>query len=982
MEARWRKLGYLLGRWWALVGIAFVVVTGVLAVGFTNLEFATGQDSYLDADSQTAIDNRAFQDDFGGETLILLFQAEGDADIADILSRGDNLAEFERLEAELREIPEVYSVVTPLTSLTYSSSIIQSGAGTGALTSALEREPDEEARALRQADLTTTLARLPGEEEQVLGTTTWDQFLLFGNQNVEVVDGEAVLPEGDDRVVRPSLRSTFPNLQTAVGGVLLEGNADLDQLSSGTEAVLEVMESAELEGFDVLVTGSPVFLKEINDYLQGGMLTLGAIALAVMAVILFVMFRVRWRFLPLLSTVVGVVWGFAILGYIDVDLSLVTISGLPILIGLGIDFAIQVHNRIEEESALDREAHPISETMANVGPALVVATIAAVVAFLALQVSQVPMIRDFGVLLAIGIVALVFCGIVLPATILGAREYRSRTTEKTESVVERIVVWLGGLPPASAIPLVVASIGLFVAGVALEGRFDVESDPIRWIDQDSQTVEDLETLEDSTGFSSTLGVLVTANNVFADELAVLLHEFTLDAEATDGVVNSSSLVSTMAKIIEVPGATALAPTSDDLVAGAAVLPPDIEQVLLADDLTATQLNLRLAPASLDERAELVADLEADLERRIDELDLPPDSVLLHELEEGDPPVRAVPAGLAVVGVALLDNLSANRAVLTYFGLALAALFLLIRFRSLGRAALTLVPIGLAIGTSSVIIGGFGLTLSPLTTVSGPLVIASCTEFSVLITARYLEERQRGLGPREASDHAARRTGRAFFTSAATTIGGFAVLIASAFPLLRDFGLIVTMNVAVALLAALVVMPPLLVWADGRGIFPIGDVDAERSVVLAAAPTGPRLVAWIASIVVVGAIAVGLFASAERTSGEAVDLAYAATPLPTTTTTTTSTTVPAAGVSLDDYAAERPEGLVPGTVFDLLTAQGADPRAANCTHEVLLAGTPESEVLALASGDTDALFDLVETAARTCTVPQDVIDAARAAGLGG
>ena len=137
------------------------------------------------------------------------------------------------------------------------------------------------------------------------------------------------------------------------------------------------MKGAQFDGFDVLVTGSPVFLKDINDYLQGGMVTLGLIALGVMAVVLFLLFRVRWRFLPLLSTVVGVLWGFSALGWIGVDLSLVTISGLPILIGLGIDFAIQMHNRIEEESALDKDAHPIGEAMANIAPALITAVIAA-----------------------------------------------------------------------------------------------------------------------------------------------------------------------------------------------------------------------------------------------------------------------------------------------------------------------------------------------------------------------------------------------------------------------------------------------------------------------------------------------------------------------------------------------------------------------------------------------------------------------------
>ena len=155
---------------------------------------------------------------------------------------------------------------------------------------------------------------------------------------------------------------------------------------------------------------------------------------------------------------------------------------------------------------------------------------------------------------------------------------------------------------------------------------------------------------------------------------------------------------------------------------------------------------------------LVAELEADLQQRIDALDLPADSILLVDLPEGQEPVRATPAGLATVGIGLLENLSANRANLTYLALSLAGLWLVLRFRSLTRALLALVPVLLAVGVSSLVVGLLGFTLSPLTTVSGPLVIASCAEFSVLILGRYLEERQRGLSPR-ATPRTPRRAAR-------------------------------------------------------------------------------------------------------------------------------------------------------------------------------------------------------------------------------
>jgi hypothetical protein len=94
----------------------------------------------------------------------------------------------------------------------------------------------------------------------------------------------------------------------------------------------------------------------------------------------------------------------------------------------------------------------------------------------------------------------------------------------------------------------------------------------------------------------------------------------------------------------------------------------------------------------------------------------------------------------------------------------------------------------------------------------------------LILLRFVEERRRGLEPKEAIDVAAARTGRAFVVSGLTAVAGVAVLSFSSLPLLRDFGRIVAMNVSVALLSALVVLPPMLVWADRRNWVSRGLVD--------------------------------------------------------------------------------------------------------------------------------------------------------------
>ena len=360
-------------------------------------------------------------------------------------------------------------------------------------------------------------------------------------------------------------------------------------------------------------------------------------------------------------------------------------------------------------------------------------------------------------------------------------------------------------------------------------------------------------------------------------------------------------------------------------------------------------------------------------------------------------MKATPAGLATVGIGLLENLSANRANLTYLALALAALFLVLRFRSLVRATLALVPVLIAVGASSLFVGLLGFELSPLTTVSGPLVIATCAEFSVLILGRYLEERQNGLSPRESTDTAASRTGRAFFTSAMTTIGGFAVLIFSPLPLLRDFGIIVTLNVAIALLAALVAMPPLSVWIDEKGWLGTQEQGAlpGKSVRLAAVVPGKQLIgAGVGAVLLIAAV-VGVYATADTDSGSADTVAFAAVPLPTTTTTTTTTTTIAppppeedtgdepaapAGPAIDpaDFGTEPPEGLVSEFLFGLLTGDeiGVEPNVAVCTIETLLSRITEGELLAVGAAEgSDESVAFVQPAALDCGVTQNQVDRA-------
>jgi uncharacterized protein len=803
VERFWRFIAVELGKHAGLVSVIGLLVTLILGFGITRLEFSTGQDSYLNKSDTVYKDNVAYQRLFGGQAMLTLVTMDKGHTVNELFTP-ENQAKWRAVEDELAKGKGIVGVISPRTIMEFSDSLVQSPSGDPtqsvagrALLSATARDPSPEGQAARNADAGTTLQRLNAvpQAQRTLDNPAWVDFLLHNNQ------GE----------IRKALGTFIIDDTHAQMVTRLVGNASITTEGAASDKVIAAGQHLKFQNASDITTGAPVLLTDINNYLTGGMLTLGAIAVAIMIVILLVLFDVRWRLLPLAVILIGIVWAFGLAGYLGIPLTIVTIAGLPVMLGIGIDYAIQMHARVEEEVVIDRAEHPIQETARNLCPALLVVTFDAIFAFAALRFAKVPMLRQFGLLLAVGIAVICLCSIVAPLAALGIREYKSPTKGKDfrTGPLGRLVVWLGALPGGVAIPLTVIAVIVFAGGIVTEGQLELQTDPIKWVNQDSQVIHDLHTLDRETGSSSELGMFVQSKDVFADETVGFMDSFTTEelAKHPDTLLTAAGIVTTVSDVTnDVPGASHVAPTGEEVRAADGVAPEGIKKSTVSSNGDALNLVFRTGPSELQRRAEVVREIRSTT----------------------NPPagVSATPSGLAVVGVGLLDNLEANRVLLTYLAILFVFLFLSVRLRSVIRSLLSLVPVLIAVGTASLVAFAFSLKLSPITAVGGPLVVAACTEFTSLILLRFVEERRRGLTPEEAVEVAASRTGRAFIVSALTAIAGVAVIATSSLPLLRDFGIIVAMNVAVALLSALVVLPPMLVWADRRNWVSRGLVKRE------------------------------------------------------------------------------------------------------------------------------------------------------------
>ena len=794
MSRSWWRVGSAIRRRFALVAVLGLVGTVGLAFGLPMLRFRTSQDTMVSSGSQVYRNDVLYQRLFGGEVMVVIYHG----DVRQMFSPA-NRAALGHLGEQLGARPDIHAVVTPLDAANFAAAQLpiapqlavaalsrdQAAAATAAVRQAAATGGDAAAQAAASVAARASVAaafaartgpdasRLSAVGPRSLDNPKFVDFVLFDEH------GE----------IRPSLAGVVPDADNALLVATLRGNLSITQSSAAASAVQRIARSTPLTGFTATVTGSAQLEKAVDDGTRKGIATTGVLAVLVMGVILLLLFRARWRVLVLPVVLLATAWSFGAFGYLAIPLTMVTISGLPILIGLGVDFAIQVHSRYEEEIATGGIGGALERALEGIGPALSIAMVGAIVGFLALLLSPVPMVRDFGVMLAVGTAMLLIAVLALLPATLAARDRHGARKMPGERYgrLERAVGWLTSVRAHPALVVVVALLIVLAGGTALR-RTAVQSDPQKFVPGNSAAIRGLRLLQSVAGSTGEIGFLVKGDAQRPDLLAWMLDYGRQElARHPSELIQANSVASTVAQLT---GSTVV---PSDVRAVMAVAPAGIRATLESSDGHTAQIAFAVGNLTLLHEKTLLTAMEADLH--------PP------------PGVEVVPSGLSVIGIATVDAMRNNEWTMALVALAAVFVWLVLRLRSPRTAFLVVLPVVTAVGLASLLVYLVGVQVSLLGALSSPVVIAIATEFSVLVLERYREERRRGHGADQAMAIASHRIGRAFTASGLTTAGGFAVLALSGFPLLSSFGLIVAVSVLAALLCALVMLPPLLVWSE-------------------------------------------------------------------------------------------------------------------------------------------------------------------------
>ncbi len=194
-----------------------------------------------------------------------------------------------------------------------------------------------------------------------------------------------------------------------------------ESLNEIQSIVDNILSTAEENKTDVIVGGYCLVEKEMSDSILRGQIYSLIFAFFAILILLSLIFRsVTAGLIGSVPLVFAVFCTFGIMGWLGIELNIVTALLSSISIGLGVDFTIHIFWRIKWELALNKTfTESIVATLKTIGRGIIINAFSVMIGFSVLFVSIFPIIRSFAVLIIISLLlCLVSALVLIPAICL------------------------------------------------------------------------------------------------------------------------------------------------------------------------------------------------------------------------------------------------------------------------------------------------------------------------------------------------------------------------------------------------------------------------------------------------------------------------------------------------------------------------------------------------------------------------------------
>ncbi len=597
------------------------------------------------------------------------------------------------------------------------------------------------------------------------------------------------------KIPENALKGFVPSKMLNLAAIDLEGDLSDSQKTRALENLKKFVESTDVPpGVTIKLTGSAAFEQEMGTEMGTSMGVLIMAALVLMVIVMGLLFGyVNHRFLPVVIVAAGLVFTFGFIGLTGIKISMAVISAFPVMIGLGIDYAIQFQSRLEEEV----RDHPLSDaiytTMTKTGPAVMYAMLATCMGFVAMFISPVPMMQGFGLVSIIGVVTCYITSLIGIPLIAVLIQYKakghgvSRQAEIVDSVLAKVAVWVAKRP----VPILLLVLLIAFIGIQMDSRIPVNTDENSFVPPDMPSKITLDKVTRTIGSTSSVPIVLHGSDALTLDSVKWMKEF------ADIEMNTRS---------KLTGSTSIA---DFVLTYNNGVMPDTQSEL---DTVLTRIPKTTLDAYVNGNNEAVIQFTTVELTTTTQNDLKEDIEGDLKLYPAPPGIKTDITGSFAMFTNLINDIVESKELITYTGFILVVLFLALVYRNI-NAITPIVPIAAVVGWNAVAMYLLNIDYNIMTACLGSMTIGVAAEYTILVMERYIEEKETTPNVIEALKNSVSKIGSAIMVSGFATFFGFSALILSTFPIISDFGLTTIIAVLFSLIGAIVVMPAILSFVD-------------------------------------------------------------------------------------------------------------------------------------------------------------------------
>jgi len=550
--------------------------------------------------------------------------------------------------------------------------------------------------------------------------------------------------------------------------------------------------------------GLPFMLDDISQLILSDMIWLIPIVFIIIAVILFLSFRtVKGMLLPLLTAGITVIWTLGIMAATGYQLTIISNIMPVMLVAIGSAYTIHVLNSIYQSLSEDKTAALVKAVSYTMVP-IILASLTTAIGFVSFIFgAYLTMIKDFGIATAIGIViALLLSLFFVPALIsvlsLNSKAEKEKRKKNTSFLDRRV------LHPLTATlfrhPVRVLIIWLVLIVLSIGGIFRIKTSVniTEYFKKDNPTRISEDIMQQK--FGGSLPVYIQFEGDIQDPAVLKLMMKTEDFMKEDPNISSAQSIAdlvaqmnnAMGEGEKIPDERAKIEQLWFLLDGQDVMPQ-----LVSDELDKAVIQSKFASIETREIDSFTEKMNAFIK------------------ENSSDNCRIRFTGIPPLYVKLNDSLVKSQ----YSSLLIAILMVLLivsaLMRSISKGIYATVPILATITLLLGFMGALGIPLDIATVLVGSIALGIGIDYSIHIITGFSSFFKENGDAEKAIEQTLRAKGKAVIINVLSVAAGFLVLVKAQTVPIQNFGLLIAISMLASGLAALTLLPVILILAYRR-----------------------------------------------------------------------------------------------------------------------------------------------------------------------